>query len=194
MGVSRDTFYRYQEAMDNGGIEALHEKSRRTPNIRNRTDEVTEAAVVQMAVDQPAFDQVRASNELRKVGVFISHKPTESVSASTARCWRGFTRSRSERRSIGRSKEERALEPFFRGCNSDTTCETRFVYLLRSKIKEQIDLVELARLRWVEKWKYERLAEHFGVGRTTVRNWVRRIKATPSLGGLSCKPPVIRGG
>lgn len=72
MGVSRDTFYRYQEAMDNGGIDALHEKSRRRPNIRNRTDEATEAAVVQMAVDQPAFGQVRASNELRKVGVFIS--------------------------------------------------------------------------------------------------------------------------
>lgn len=72
MGVSRDTFYRYQEAMVSGGVEALHEKSRRAPNIRNRTDEATEAAVVQMAVDQPAFGQVRAANELRKVGVFIS--------------------------------------------------------------------------------------------------------------------------
>jgi transposase InsO family protein len=72
MGVSRDTFYRYQQAMENGGVEALQEKSRRAPNLRNRTDEATEAAVVQMAVDQPAFGQVRASNELRKIGVFIS--------------------------------------------------------------------------------------------------------------------------
>jgi len=28
--------------------------------------------------------------------------------------------------------------------------------------------VELARLRWVEKWRYERLAEHFEIGRTSV--------------------------
>lgn len=59
--------------------------------------------------------------------------------------------------------------------------------------KEQIDLAELARLRWVEKWKYKRLAEHFGVGGNAVRDCVRRIKAQPALGGLSAKPPVIRG-
>jgi transposase InsO family protein len=35
-------------------------------------DEQTEAAVVAYAIDQPAHGQVRASNELRKRGVFIS--------------------------------------------------------------------------------------------------------------------------
>ena len=60
--------------------------------------------------------------------------------------------------------------------------------------KEQIDLAELARLRWVEKWKYERLAEHFGIGRTTVRDFIRQIKTNPAIGGLSAPPPVIRGG
>lgn len=59
--------------------------------------------------------------------------------------------------------------------------------------KEQIDLAELARLRWVEKWKRQRLAEHFGIGRTTVRDWLRRIKDKPSLAGLDSKPPTIRG-
>jgi DNA-binding transcriptional regulator LsrR (DeoR family) len=39
--------------------------------------------------------------------------------------------------------------------------------------KEQIDLAELARLRWVEKWKYERLAAHFGVGRTKIKEMTR---------------------
>ncbi len=38
MGVSRDTFYRYQAAVEEGGIEALFEQSRRKPNLINRVD------------------------------------------------------------------------------------------------------------------------------------------------------------
>jgi transposase InsO family protein len=72
MGFSRDTFYRYKDAMDNGGVEALLDQNRRKPNIKNRTDEHTEEAVVAMAVENPALGQVRVSNELRKRGVFIS--------------------------------------------------------------------------------------------------------------------------
>lgn len=72
MGLSRDTFYRYQNAVEQGGVEALIDKSRRKPNIKNRVDEHTEAAVVAYAIEQPAHGQVRASNELRKRGVFIS--------------------------------------------------------------------------------------------------------------------------
>ncbi len=33
MGVSRDTFYRYQEAKASGGVEALLHKDRRRPNL-----------------------------------------------------------------------------------------------------------------------------------------------------------------
>jgi len=72
MGVSRDTFYRYKEANEEGGVEALLEKTRKKPNIRNRTDEKTEAAVAAYAIECPAHGQVRTSNELRKRGVFIS--------------------------------------------------------------------------------------------------------------------------
>jgi transposase InsO family protein len=72
MGLSRDTFYRYQNALEAGGLEALVEKSRRKPNQKNRTDEATEAAVVAFALEQPAYGPLRASNELRKQGVFIS--------------------------------------------------------------------------------------------------------------------------
>ncbi len=72
MGLSRDTFYRYKAAVEDGGLEALVDKSRRQPNIKNRVDENTEQAVVAYAVEQPAHGQVRASNELRKRGVFIS--------------------------------------------------------------------------------------------------------------------------
>ncbi|MEN0059795.1 MAG: IS481 family transposase [Bdellovibrio sp.] len=72
LGFSRDTFYRYKEAVDSGGVEALTEKSRRKPNTKNRIDEAIEAQVIQMAIDHPAFGQKRASNELRKLGVFLS--------------------------------------------------------------------------------------------------------------------------
>jgi len=72
MGVSRDTFYRYKELVDTGGMENLIDKSRRKPNLKNRVCDDTELAVMNMAVEYPAFGQVRVSNELRKIGVFIS--------------------------------------------------------------------------------------------------------------------------
>ena len=40
MGLSRDTFYRYKSAVDEGGVEGLLEKDRRRPNVKNRTDEM----------------------------------------------------------------------------------------------------------------------------------------------------------
>ncbi|WP_141733926.1 IS481 family transposase [Oligoflexus tunisiensis] len=72
MGFSRDTFYRYRELVDEGGIENLVEKTRRKANHKNRIDQTVEDAVNQIAVEFPAFGQVRASNELRKRGIFIS--------------------------------------------------------------------------------------------------------------------------
>ena len=72
MGLSRDTFYRYKAAVDEGGLDALISKDRRQPNLKNRVDEQTEEAVVAYAIEEPAHGQVRASNELRKRGVFIS--------------------------------------------------------------------------------------------------------------------------
>ncbi len=35
MGVSRDTFYRYRELADEGGVDALVNRSRRAPNLKN---------------------------------------------------------------------------------------------------------------------------------------------------------------
>lgn len=73
MCLSRDTFYWYKAAVDNGGIDALIDKNRlASPNIKNRVEETAEAAVIAYAVEQPAYGQVRASNELRKQGIFIS--------------------------------------------------------------------------------------------------------------------------
>jgi len=72
MGYSRDTFYRVKEAYEEGGLEALKEKSRRVPNIRNRVSEEVEKAVVEFALEEPAYGQKRVSDELRRCGMFIS--------------------------------------------------------------------------------------------------------------------------
>ena len=79
MGVSRDTFYRYQELVEDGGLDALIDKSRRAPNLKNRVDEATEQAVIKYAVDYPAYGQHRTSNELRKQGVFVSGSGVRSI-------------------------------------------------------------------------------------------------------------------
>ncbi|QFT34059.1 Integrase core domain protein [Labrenzia sp. THAF82] len=79
MGLSRDTFYRYKSAVEDGGVEALLDKSRCKPNLKNRVDEQVEAAVLAYALEQPAHGQVRVSNELRKRGVFVSPSGVRSI-------------------------------------------------------------------------------------------------------------------
>lgn len=71
-GYSRDGFYRFKELYDQGGELALQEVSRRKPNFKNRIEEAIEEQAKQIAFEFPAFGQVRASNELKKKGVFIS--------------------------------------------------------------------------------------------------------------------------
>lgn len=72
MGFSRDTFYRYQQAVEEGGVEQLVNKSKRGPNVKNRIDPLIEKAVLDLAIENPAWGQVRASNELRRNGFSIS--------------------------------------------------------------------------------------------------------------------------
>lgn len=79
MGVSRDTFYRYHEAKTQGGVEALLQKDRRKPNLKNRVDETVEQTVLAYAIEQPAHGQARTSNELRKLGTFISPSGVRSI-------------------------------------------------------------------------------------------------------------------
>ncbi len=79
MGYSRDSFYRYKELYETGGELALQDLTRKKPCLKNRVDESTEKAVVDFALEKPAYGQLRVSNELKKGGIFISPGGIRSV-------------------------------------------------------------------------------------------------------------------
>jgi len=79
MGYSRDSFYRFRDLYEQGGEMALVEMTRRKPNLKNRVAPEVEEAVVSIALEQPAWGQTRASNELKKRGIEVSPFGVRSV-------------------------------------------------------------------------------------------------------------------
>ena len=68
MGLSRDTFYWYKSAVDEGGVSALINKNRRQPNLKNRIDEAIEQAVSEFAIEfQRTFNNELVTSYANKV-------------------------------------------------------------------------------------------------------------------------------
>jgi transposase InsO family protein len=78
-GCSRQHFYDIKQAYAKDGLEGLKEKSRRKPCVKNRVAPEVEEAVRQMALEYPAYGQLRASNELRKSGILVSSGGVRSI-------------------------------------------------------------------------------------------------------------------
>ena len=72
MGSSRDSFSRFRELYETGGEVALQELTRKKPLLANRTAPETEALIVELSLEQPAFGQIRIANEVRQRGHSIS--------------------------------------------------------------------------------------------------------------------------
>src|SRR5450631_927183 len=72
LGYSRDSFYRFKELYDKGGDLALQEISRKKPIVANRVAPEIETHVVEFALEQPAYGQIRLANEMRKLGFSVS--------------------------------------------------------------------------------------------------------------------------
>ena len=72
MGYSRDSFYRYRELYEKGGEAALAEIYKAEAGAQERRRRRDREGHRGARLEQPAYGQVRISNELRKRGLIVS--------------------------------------------------------------------------------------------------------------------------
>lgn len=66
------SFHRFQQLVEQSGELALQERSWRKPIPKNRAEPAIEEPVLALALEKPAYGQVRVANELTKRGLFMS--------------------------------------------------------------------------------------------------------------------------
>ena len=49
-------------------------------------------------------------------------------------------------------------------------------YIAVERNKVQINLPELARLRWIERWSYEKLAGYFNLSEASIKRRLQRVR------------------
>ena len=79
MGVSRKTFYQIRKVFEEGGVEALAPKLRRSPNLKNRISEDVEDAVLKLSQENPTFGKKKISRILKDRGISISPNTVMAV-------------------------------------------------------------------------------------------------------------------
>ena len=79
MGVSRKTFYQIKKVFEEGGVEALAPKLRRSPSLKNRISEDVEDAVLKLSQENPTFGKKKISRILKDRGISISPNTVKAV-------------------------------------------------------------------------------------------------------------------
>mgnify|MGYP001636539148 CR=1 FL=1 len=80
MGYGRNSHYQFIELYMMCGDEALQEISRKKPILKNRVPECVERSCCEIAVEFPAYCQLKVANGLRQQGILISPCSVRSVS------------------------------------------------------------------------------------------------------------------